>query len=129
MKKVRINPFSTTARPEQQIRINHDLAEALEAQDEAFREKFGREPGPGDPIFFDPDADQPRTRSHSQQNARWESICNKMLTAGCDAAIVYAARKTKRIVTQANRKNLTPAQLAEWNDAVDEYRSMKGPAQ
>jgi homoaconitase/3-isopropylmalate dehydratase large subunit len=57
------------------------------------------------------------------------SICNKMLTAGCDAAIVYAARKTKRIVTQANRKNLTPAQLAEWNDAVDEYRSMKGPAQ
>ena len=52
-----------------------------------------------------------------------------MLAVGCDPAIVYAARKTKRIVTQANRKNLTPAQLAEWNDAVDEYRSMNGPAQ
>ena len=51
MKKDKVNPFSTTGRPEQQIRINHDLAEALEAQDEAFREKFGREPGLEDPIF------------------------------------------------------------------------------
>ena len=111
------------------IKITEGLAVVLEGRIKAFREKFGCEPGPGDPIFFDPDADQPRTRSQAQQNARWESICNKMLTAGCDAAIVYAARKTKRIVTQANRKNLTPAQLAEWNDAVDEYRSMKGPVQ
>src|ERR1017187_5755068 len=129
MKKDKVNPFSTTARPEQQIRMNHDLAEALEAQDEAFCNKFCREPGLEDPIFFDPDADQPRTRYQVQQNARWESICNKMLTVGCDPAIVYAARKTQRIVTKANRKNLTPAQLAEWKDAVDEYRSMKGPAQ
>ena len=112
-----------------EIKITPDMAAVLESRIKAFREKFGREPGPGDPIFFDPDADQPQTRSEAQQNARWESICNKMLAVGCDPAIVYAARKTKRIVTQANRKNLTPAQLAEWNDAVDEYRSMKGPAQ
>jgi hypothetical protein len=26
----------------------------LRAQLEAFRKKFGRDPGPGDPVFFDP---------------------------------------------------------------------------
>jgi hypothetical protein len=29
----------------------------MQQQLQAFREKFGREPGPEDPIFFDPDAD------------------------------------------------------------------------
>jgi len=24
-----------------------------------FREKFGRDPGPGDPVFFDPSKDEP----------------------------------------------------------------------
>jgi hypothetical protein len=103
------------------------MAVMLEGRIKAFRKKFGREPGPGDPIFFDPDADQPRIRSEAQQNSIWESICNKMLTVGCDPAIVYAARKTQRIVSQANRKNLTPAELAEWNDAIEEYQSCEGP--
>lgn len=35
-------------------------AALLEEHRQAFREKFGREPGPGDPVFFDPDADEPR---------------------------------------------------------------------
>ena len=29
------------------------------AQREAFQKKFGRDPGPGDSVFFDPDADTP----------------------------------------------------------------------
>jgi hypothetical protein len=33
---------------------------ALKQQLEAFREKFGREPGAGDPVFFDPTAAEPR---------------------------------------------------------------------
>lgn len=111
------------------IKITPELAVVLERRIQAFREKFGREPGPEDPLFFDPDADQPQFRSEAQQNAIWESMCNMMLAAGCDPAIVYAARKTERIVTRANRKNLTPAELTEWNNAVDEYRSMKGPIQ
>jgi hypothetical protein len=32
---------------------------ALLEQRKAFIEKFGREPGPGDPVFFDPDKDVP----------------------------------------------------------------------
>lgn len=43
--------------------MTEDEREALEEQCEAFREKFGREPGPGDPVFFDPEADQPTAMS------------------------------------------------------------------
>ena len=35
----------------------------LDALIEAFRSKFGREPGPGDPLIFDPDWDEPRPLS------------------------------------------------------------------
>ena len=35
------------------------MKELLEQQLERFRKKFGRDPGPGDPVFFDPDADEP----------------------------------------------------------------------
>ncbi|MFD9860756.1 hypothetical protein [Streptomyces alboflavus] len=33
--------------------------EGLEVQEALFRQKFGRDPGPDDPMFFDPDADEP----------------------------------------------------------------------
>ena len=42
------------------VRVNEQTREILERQCEAFRKKFGREPGPDDPLFFDPRADHPR---------------------------------------------------------------------
>ncbi|MGV1010232.1 MAG: hypothetical protein ACOYBY_16770 [Dermatophilaceae bacterium] len=39
--------------------LNAEAALSIENQLERFREKFGREPGPDDPLFFDPDIDQP----------------------------------------------------------------------
>jgi site-specific recombinase XerD len=41
------------------IPLNKDAQEAMKMQLQAFREKFGREPGPDDPVFFDPDQDAP----------------------------------------------------------------------
>jgi len=40
--------------------LSPDQVELLEHQRDTFREKFGRDPGSGDPLFFDPDADEPR---------------------------------------------------------------------
>src|SRR5208283_1233758 len=42
------------------IKLNEETSQALSAQVEAFRRKFGREPSGDDPIFFDPDSDVPR---------------------------------------------------------------------
>jgi len=41
------------------IKMNKELDEAMMRQVESFKEKFGREPGPDDPLFFDPDYDVP----------------------------------------------------------------------
>jgi hypothetical protein len=40
--------------------VSPEGSEILESQRIAFREKFGRDPGPEDPIFFDPEADTPQ---------------------------------------------------------------------
>jgi hypothetical protein len=40
--------------------LDGETLEIVKDQLEAFRAKFGREPAPNDPIFFDPDADEPR---------------------------------------------------------------------
>jgi len=41
------------------IKMNKELHEAVKRQLESFKEKFGREAGPDDPLFFDPDYDEP----------------------------------------------------------------------
>jgi hypothetical protein len=39
---------------ESRIPINRETAEIIAQQKKLFREQFGREPGPDDPLFFDP---------------------------------------------------------------------------
>jgi hypothetical protein len=41
------------------VTLPPEMTEMLARQRELFREKFGRDVGPDDPIFFDPDADEP----------------------------------------------------------------------
>ena len=41
------------------IEMTPELTQILVAQQTRFIEKFGREPGPDDPIFFDPERDVP----------------------------------------------------------------------
>ena len=43
-----------------QIKMDPELTRAMKNQLRAFKKKFGREPGPNDPVFFDPDADTPQ---------------------------------------------------------------------
>ena len=49
-----------------ELEVSPQAHQALAAQAEAFKEKFGREPGPEDPLFFDPEADTPQPLSAQQ---------------------------------------------------------------
>jgi len=42
------------------VEMTPEVADALRQQKQLFKEKFGREPGPDDPVLFDPDADAPQ---------------------------------------------------------------------
>jgi len=62
-KTVRINGNAVVHLPgmkTKQIKMDPELARAMKNQLSAFKKKFGREPGPNDPVFFDPDADTPQ---------------------------------------------------------------------
>lgn len=41
------------------IKLTPEATQVLKGQLQAFHEKFGRGPGPNDPVFFDPDYDTP----------------------------------------------------------------------
>jgi hypothetical protein len=116
---------------ESRIPINRETAEIIAQQKKLFREQFGREPGPDDPLFFDPSVVVPQFLSDESTDEMWKSLLQAAGNSGLDPATVYAIldpatvyamNKTGRIVTEANLEFLTDSELQEWNDAVNEYR-------
>lgn len=95
------------------IPLTDDMKDLLEEQRCKFIEKHGREPGPNDPVFFD----MPPLEQIEHQTVQ------AMKAAGLDPAIIYAYEKTGRIVTQENQHLLSDADLAEWQNALDEYET------
>jgi hypothetical protein len=104
------------------IPINPETAEIIAQQKKLFREQFGREPGPDDPLFLESSVAVQRFLSDESTDEIWKSLLQAVGDSGIDPAIVYAMNKTGRIVTEGNLKFLTDAELQEWNDAVNEYR-------
>ena len=82
-KKLPLDVFPMTPRV-------HD---ALLEQRKAFIEKFGREPGPNDPVFFDPDKDVPTRIDAGRLDADLEKAIRD---AGIDPAKAQAFRKLLR---------------------------------
>jgi hypothetical protein len=87
-----------------------ELENSVAAQREKFIAKFGREPGPDDPIFFDLDEDKLR-----------EDTADAMRAAGISPALIYAYEETGLIVTQENRRLIPNVELREFDDKVREY--------
>jgi hypothetical protein len=100
--------------------MHPEVEKAMREQFAAFVEKFGREPGPNDPVFFDPDAETPQPFPREKYHAGMLEILRAM---GASPAIVYAFEKTGRIVTSEGMKYMTDAELAEWEAAIDEYHN------
>jgi hypothetical protein len=104
------------------IRMDEELRAVmltqLVTQLERFRRKFGRDPGPSDPVFFDSEADTPRPINLAEANAK---ILKAMKLAGIPARLIHAYKRTGRIVSEDNKKYLTPEELAEWAGALAEY--------
>jgi hypothetical protein len=100
------------------VRMSPEMIQMLDEQREAFKKKFGREPRPEDPIIYDEDCDEPTPLSEEKIH---EVMINALVAAGARPEIVYACRKTGRLVTESNQHLLTRAELQEWIDAAEEY--------
>ena len=105
--------------------LRSDELDVYRAQREAFERKFGREMGPDDPFFFDPNADTPQFRGPQDADLALGTIARIMGEAGLDPAAIYAFRKTRGLFP-TSRAQLSFEQMREWNAAVLEYESKVG---
>ena len=69
-------------------KLSREAHASLKKQHEAFKEKFGREPGSDDPLFFDPDYDVPTPLTESKLRKELSEAARK---AGLDINRVLSA--------------------------------------
>ena len=122
--KIQSRDILTAMKPKRRFRevpIDKEVHDGLMEQREAFIAKFGREPGPDDPIFFDPDADTPQP---VEMDAFEKEIAMAMAAAGIDPALIYASAKTGLIVTEDNQDQMPEEALEEWEEAIREYQEL-----
>lgn len=109
-------------RRKRSLRMDERTREVLDAQRELFRVKFGREPGPGDPLFFDPNADEPRPM---EAEGIAVEVAKAMEQAGIHPRLTHAYRRTGLLVSEENIDRLGPRERAEWMAALEEYDDLK----
>jgi hypothetical protein len=106
------------------ISMDYITAQNVQYQLAAFRIKFGREPKGDDPLFFDPDADEPREMPPEKMKRIFDDMIVALAKSGMDPAAVHATAVTRLLVTEMNvdvLKETNPEGLAAWYAAVDEY--------
>jgi hypothetical protein len=106
------------------IRLDQDGTAMLEAQVRRFEEKFGRPPGPGDPLFFDPDGDQPQPISLPGMETATVELLE---AAGVSPAWTYAYQHTGGLLPRPDGSFVTERDRAEWEDAVARYLTLHQP--
>jgi len=100
------------------IKLSPKISKALKRQREAFRTKFGRDPLPDDPVFFDPEADEPTARV-----SLVDEVVDALNAAGLPAAELYAFRRTGRLGIGSDMATWSADAIAEWDAAVSEFKS------
>lgn len=100
------------------IPMSPEIHDEMLRQKQSFRDKFGRDPGPNDPIFFDPDADTPKPIDPEKTRA---VMVQAMKDAKVDPAKIYAFEKISLLPTAETMDAIGPKGMADWQSAVQEY--------
>lgn len=116
--RVRNPDGSTTVSGNPETATGREIQAGFEAQVEAFRRKFGRDPGPEDPVFFDPDADDPTMLTEQYMTSMLGIVIARIEETGEDAAFVKAWRDLGYVVTTENQYTFLAAETQAWEDAV-----------
>jgi hypothetical protein len=88
----------------------------------AYREKFGRDPEPNDPIMFDPDADTPvPIKPEKLRRIIVEAFKHTFI----NPAIIYAFEKTGFFISEDNQHLFSKKDIAEWNAAIEEWKRIQ----
>jgi hypothetical protein len=100
-----------------------NLREDLARQLDAFRKKFGRDPAPGDPLFFDPERDEPTPMSADEQAGMVADLIEAMVRIG-RPELAYAFARSGYLVSAENKALIPEDGLREWQGAIVEWSEM-----
>jgi len=106
------------------IRVDRDQAAALEAQVRRFQDKFGRPPGPDDPLFFDPDVGEPQPVSLTGLETETVAILE---AAGICPAWIYAYQHTGGLLPRPDGSFASVRDQAEWDEVISRYVRVHQP--
>lgn len=106
------------------MRLGQGGSAAMEAQLRRFEGKFGRPPGPEDPVFFDPDADEPQPFSLPGLETQTVAMLE---AAGVSPAWVYAYQHTDGLLPRLDGSFVSESDRTEWDEAVDRYMKLHQP--
>lgn len=104
------------------------IQEMLTEQKEMFVEKFGRPPGPGDPLFFDPDSDTPRPAWISEEKYVAELLELVGFIGQLTPAREYAIRRCGFVASTYSWRHLPEDKQKDWKAALFEYYTDTGEA-
>jgi len=105
------------------IKLNPEFHQAMQRQLQAFRDKFGRDPEPDDPVFFDDDVDAPVPINLDSLQRQIVAVMNK---ACVSPELIYAYCRTGVIATDQNYGLLSPEDRDAWECAIAEYSRQRG---
>lgn len=119
-----------TRQPDGQTTVSlpPEVVEELRKQQDQFRDKFGRDPGPDDPVFFDPDADEPRPLPEGF----WEETLQEFADQADDPmlrALALASRDVGYMVTEMNTHLFSAHEVEAFEDAVARHLDESGQAE
>jgi len=100
-----------------------NFREDLARQLDAFRKKFGRDPAPGDPLFFDPEKDEPTPMSDDEQTGMVADLIQAMVRIG-RPEFGYAYSRSGYLVSAENHDLIPEEGLRAWHGAIREWSEM-----
>ena len=108
---------------EEVLALSEMAWQALMREREQFKEKFGRDWQPDDPIIFDPDSDVPQFYPEDRMRQELMEIMRK---AGTPPEIIYAHKKTDLLLAEG--VEVPEDRRREWDDAIAEYFELERKA-
>ena len=104
------------------VEMTPEMEATILAQLDLFREKFGREAGPDDPIFFDPDFDVPTPLTAAKIEREMVAALEAI---GAHPRFIYAYQQAGVLVTEENFDQVDDAARRDWTAAIERYDALR----
>ena len=111
---------------ERTVNMTPETYDMLMEQVELFKKKFGREPHPDEPLFFDSNADTVRRMGEDEFLIGFlEESVEAHIKAGLRPELIYAHLKTGGLLaTTENWDKLLPEDQEAWTEAIGEWEKL-----